>query len=156
MVSRERIFAKDCNFRPKQPCKTLRVFEVRKSWYSLFNRNDRYHSRTKQFYKSLLPRTEIFIIEYILVETMTLLRARGYSDLAIQFRRSLSSSNIFTLHYSTPELEKATFEIFSQYTDKEWSYADCALLATARFLNTSLVFSFDHHIDQMGLQRIPK
>jgi predicted nucleic acid-binding protein len=87
---------------------------------------------------------------------MTLLRARGYSDLGIQFRQALSTSQIFTLRHSTPELEQATFDIFRQYADKEWSYADCALLATANALETSNIFSFDYHIDQMGLQRVPQ
>ena len=86
---------------------------------------------------------------------MTLLRARGFSNLAIQFRETLPTSQIFVLRYSTPELEQATFDIFRRFADKEWSYADCALLATANVLNTSLIFSFDHHIDQMGLQRTP-
>ncbi len=95
------------------------------------------------------------VIEYILLETMTLLRARGFSDLAVQFRQTLLSSQIFTLRYSTSELEQATFDVFRRYADKEWSYADCGLLATANILKTSLIFSFDHHIDQMGLQRTP-
>ncbi len=124
--------------------------------YSLFNRNDQYHLKAKQFYKALLPRTEIVVIEYVLVETMTLLRARGYSSLAVQFRQGLSNSQIFTLRHSRPDFESATFEIFSRYSDKKWSYTDCALLAAAQILNTSFIFSFDHHIDQMGLQRIPK
>jgi predicted nucleic acid-binding protein len=67
----------------------------------------------------------------------------------------LSASRIFTLRYSTPEFESATFEIYRRYADKEWSYPDCALFAAANVLNTSLIFSFDHHIDQMGLQRTP-
>lgn len=86
---------------------------------------------------------------------MTLLRARGYSKLAVQFREALLASEIFTLRFSTPELESATFDIFRRYADKEWSYPDCALLAAANMLNISAVFSFDHHIDQMGLLRAP-
>jgi predicted nucleic acid-binding protein len=98
----------------------------------------------------------VIVIEYILLETMTLLRARGFSVLAVQFREGLSTSQIFTLRYSTPRLEQATFDLFRRYADKKWSYADGALLATANMLNTSLIFSFDHHIDQMALQRVPQ
>ncbi len=123
--------------------------------YSLLNRKDKHHAEAMAFYNSLPRQTEMVVIEYILIETMTLLRARGFSDLAVQFRESLSISQIFTLRYSTPELEQATFDVFRRYADKEWSYADCALLAAANTLNTLLIFSFDHHIDQMGLQRTP-
>ena len=123
--------------------------------YSLLNRKDEHHTEAMDFYNSLPRQTEIVIIEYILLETMTLLRARGFSSLAVKFRETLSVSQIFTLHYSTPELEQATFDIFRRFADKKWSYADCALLATATVLNSSQIFSFDHHIDQMGLQRTP-
>ncbi len=56
---------------------------------------------------------------------------------------------------NTIELEQAAFDVFRRHADKEWSYADCALLATANILNASAIFSFDHHVDQMGLQRVP-
>lgn len=123
--------------------------------YSLLNRRDQYHAQALQFYNTLPLQTEIVVIEYILVETMTLLRARGFSSQAVQFRETLLVSQIFTLRYSTPELEQTTFDVFRRYTDKEWAYADCALLAMANTLNTPFIFSFDHHIDQMGLQRTP-
>jgi predicted nucleic acid-binding protein len=123
--------------------------------YSLLNRRDEHYTEAMSFYSSLPRRTEMIVIEYILLETMTLLRARGFSQLAVQFRETLPTSQIFTLRYSTPELEQATFDIFRRYSDKAWSYADCALLAAANRLNTSQIFSFDHHIDQMGLQRTP-
>jgi predicted nucleic acid-binding protein len=123
--------------------------------YSLLSRRGQHHTEAMEFYSTLPRQTEVIVIEYILLETMTLLRARGFSDLAVQFRQTLFTSQIFTLRYSTPELEQATFDVFRRYADKEWSYADCALLATSNRLNASLIFSFDHHIDQMGLQRTP-
>jgi predicted nucleic acid-binding protein len=124
--------------------------------YSLLNRSDAHHAEAVAFYNTLPRQSEVIVIEYILLETMTLLRARGFSTLAIQFREGLSTSQIFVLRYSTPQLEQATFDVFRRYADKEWSYADCALLATADVLNTPLIFSFDHHIDQMALHRVPE
>lgn len=123
--------------------------------YSLLNRSDEHHASAVAFYHTLPRQTEVLVIEYVVLETMTLLRARGFSSLAIQFRETLLTSQIFTLRYSSPELEQATFDVFRHFADKEWSYVDCALLATAKLLNTSQIFSFDHHIDQMGLQRVP-
>jgi predicted nucleic acid-binding protein len=49
-----------------------------------------------------------------------------------------------------------TWEIFSRFHDKDWGYADCAILAVAREMDVSSVFSFDHHISQMvELTRLP-
>ncbi len=49
-----------------------------------------------------------------------------------------------------------TYAIFRQYQDKQWSYVDCAILAVAQALDIQLVFSLDHHIEQLGLERVPE
>lgn len=123
--------------------------------YALFNNRDPFHVQARQYYRSLPRPSEILVIEYVLVEAMTLLRARGFSHTAIRFRDALGQSTLFSLRHSSPELEAATFDIFRRYHDKAWSYVDCAILATAEAVATKLVFSFDHHIDQMGLTRVP-
>jgi predicted nucleic acid-binding protein len=123
--------------------------------YALLNKGDTHHVQARQYYKALPRHSEILIIEYVLVETMTLLRARGFSHTAIRFRDALGQSAIFSLRHSSPELESATFDVFRRYQDKAWSYVDCAILATAESVDIKLVFSLDHHIDQMGLTRVP-
>jgi len=46
--------------------------------------------------------------------------------------------------------------IFCRYTDKDWSYVDCSLLALAQQQKIPAVFSFDRHFEQMpGLMRVP-
>lgn len=123
--------------------------------YALLNRREPAHGRARRFYDTLPRRSEIVIIEYVLVEAMTLMRARGFSRVAIRFRDTLSQSHVFSLRYSSPELEQAAYDVFRRYADKEWSYVDCALLATAEALDIAAIFSLDHHIDQMGLTRVP-
>lgn len=123
--------------------------------YALLNGRDPAHSRARQFYLSLPRQTEIIVIEYVLIETMTLLRARGFTPLAVRFHDTLSKSAIFSLRYSSPDLEAATYNIFRHYQDKQWSYVDCTIPATAHALDVQLVLSLDHHIDQMGLRRVP-
>lgn len=123
--------------------------------YALLDRHEPAHSQTSYFYRSLPRHAQLIVIEYVLVETMTLLRARGFSHLAVRFHDSLSRSNIFVLRYSTPEHEAATFDVFRRFADKKWSYVDCGLLAAAQALDVNDIFSLDHHIDQMGLNRLP-
>lgn len=108
-----------------------------------------------RFYRSLPRRSELIVIEYVLVEMMTLCRARGHSQLGIQFRETLSRSGIFSLRYSTPEHEALTYQVFRDFADKQWSYVDCGIYAAAQALGVDAVFSFDHHINQMGLMRLP-
>ncbi len=125
--------------------------------YALFDRKDQNHQAAVQFYDQQLSfNTRFIVIEYVLVELMTLLRKRGYTAFAVQFRESLSTSQIFMLQYSSPEFEEETFRVFRSFTDKSWSYTDCALFVTAKHLGNVPVFSFDHHITQMGLIRLPR
>jgi predicted nucleic acid-binding protein len=56
--------------------------------------------------------------------------------------------------FSVPE-EQETWRIFCHYTDKAWSYTDCACLMLAQQRNIQQTFSFDHHFAQMGLSKIP-
>jgi predicted nucleic acid-binding protein len=62
--------------------------------YALLSRHEPYHTQANRFYRSLPRRSEVIVIEYVLVETMTLLRARGYSALAVQFREALGRSGV--------------------------------------------------------------
>lgn len=53
-------------------------------------------------------------------------------------------------------LRATTWEIFSHYTDKNWSYVDCSLLAAARRLRIAEIFTFDQYFDQMPeVKRVP-
>ncbi len=123
--------------------------------YALLNRHEPLHTQATRFYRSLQPRSEVIVIEYVLIETMTLCRARGYSALAIRFREMLGRSGIFSLRYSTPEHETLTYQVFRDFADREWSYVDCGIYAAAQAHGIDAVFSFDHHISQMGLMRLP-
>ena len=124
--------------------------------YALLNRHEPYHTQATHFYRSLPRRSEVIVIEYVLIETMTLFRARGHSPLAVRFREALGRSDIFSLRYSTPEHEALTYKVFRDLADKQWSYVDCGIYAAAQTMGIDTVFSLDHHIDQMGLIRLPK
>lgn len=123
--------------------------------YALLNRREPLHTQATRFYRSLPRHSEVIVIEYVLIETMTLCRARGYSTLAIRFREALGRSSVFSLRYSTPDHEGLTYQVFRDFADKEWSYVDCGIYAAAQSLSIDAVFSFDHHINQMGLIRLP-
>lgn len=123
--------------------------------YSLLDRSDPRHTAARGFYDHLPRDSHLLIIEYVLVETMTLLRARHLSHVSIEFRERLPSSKVFIMQHSSAELELSTFQIYRAYTDKEWSYTDCAILASARRMAIDQVFSFDHHLEQMGILRLP-
>jgi len=102
-----------------------------------------------------LGKVTLLVPSHIFDEAMTLIKVRLGTEVAIRTGRQLRLSTLFRLIHITEGDDEAAWEIFSQYTDKDWSYTDCSCLAVMRKLGITEVLSFDHHFDQMGMVRLP-
>lgn len=122
---------------------------------AFFVRADKNHSAA-QNYVAQHPATRWIILETVFDEFVTWLRAKSSISTSIQIGRVLRTEHIY-VNISDAD-DAATWDIFCRYDDKNWSYTDCSILAMARGLGVSEVFSFDEHIRQMtglGIRRIP-
>lgn len=93
--------------------------------------------------------------DYILDETLTLIRMRVGHEEAVNFGRWLSESGVVRLIDVNPKLRETAWEIFKRYSDKYFSFTDCTSFALMRELNISQAFSFDRHFSQFGFIRLP-
>ena len=125
------------------------------AFLAMLDARDKYHPRAQEFLSNNQDAT-FLITTAIFAETMTLIKARLGAKPAIMLGERIFISTMFQLA-SLPENEQQIiWTIFKRYDDKDWSYADCSILAAAQHLQISSVFSFDHHIDQMSeLRRVP-
>ncbi len=121
---------------------------------AMVDRGDKHHSEAIDFLRSL-GKVTLLVTSHIFDEAMTLIKVRLGSKVAVRTGRQLRLSTLFRLTHVTEGDEGATWEIFSRYTDKDWSYTDCSCLAVMRKLGITEVLSFDHHFDQMGMVRLP-
>ena len=121
---------------------------------AMVDRDDKHHPEVIDFLKKL-ERATLLVTSHIFDEAMTLIKARLGSEIAVRTGQQLRLSTLFRLVYVTERDDEAAWEIFSQYTDKDWSYTDCSCLAMMRRLGITEVLSFDHHFDQMGTVRLP-
>ena len=121
---------------------------------AMVDRDDKHHPEVIDFLKEL-GRATLLVTSHIFDEAMTLIKARLGSEIAVRTGQQLRLSTLFRLVYVTERDDEAAWEIFSQYTDKDWSYTDCSCLAVMRKLDITEVLSFDHHFDQMGTVRLP-
>ena len=125
------------------------------AFLAMLDARDKYHPQSQKFITNNTTAT-FFMPNAIFAETMTLIKAKLGAKAAVMLGDRIFRSPLFQLIPLSEEDEQATWRIFKQYDDKAWSYADCSLLAASRRLQITSVFSFDHHIDQMGeLQRVP-
>jgi predicted nucleic acid-binding protein len=95
-------------------------------------------------------REPLLTTDYIIDETLTLLRARGRRQLAIQTAVRLFSGELALVHYLTPDDIAAASEVFRRFADKDWSFTDCTSKVVMESLGITTAFSFDQHFRQFG------
>ncbi len=82
--------------------------------------------------------------DYVIDETLTLLRA-------IILGEAFFSSKLATIYYLTEEDIRLTWQVFCDYSDKEWSFTDCSSKVIMEKLDIIQAFSFDYHFRQFGI-----
>ena len=125
--------------------------------FAFVTRTDSHHEAAKRFVREWLAQDGIFVLlDVVFAETMTLLKARLGPEVAVRVGRELRQNAAYAWLPVGDEGERDTWTVFQRFTDKEWSYTDCAVLALARREKISAVFAFDRHYLQMpGIERLP-
>jgi len=125
--------------------------------YAIAVKADRNHARAVAFARHWLSGRDAFILpDWVFVETMTLLKARFGSEPAERVGAELRQNPAYRWMAVTPEDERESWAAFQKYSDKAWSYTDCAILVLAQRLHLKDVFAFDKHFSQMpGIVRRP-
>lgn len=122
---------------------------------ALVNTSDVHHADAVAFLRQL-QRAVIIVTNYVFDETMTLLKRRLGSEVALRAGQQLRESLVFQRLHLTEEDEESTWKIFQRYADKAWSYTDCASLAVMQRLGIREILAFDRHFEQMpGIIRLP-
>jgi predicted nucleic acid-binding protein len=88
--------------------------------------------------------------DFIIDETLTLLRARGERRRALQLGEQFFAGEIASIHYLTPVEIAAAWDVFRNYADKDWSFTDCTSKVVLESLGITTAFSFDQHFRQFG------
>ena len=128
--------------------------------YALTDTRDPHHHQAAAFLKSLAPgkayeNSQLAISNHVYDEVITLTKARLGPAAALQLGLRLRNSRFVRLEIFTAAQEQELWRTFYRYSDKAWSYTDCACLVLAQQLQTGFAFSFDHHCVQMGLTCLP-
>ena len=55
-----------------------------------------------------------------------------------------------TIYYLTKDDIRDTWQVFTRYADKEWSFTDCASKVIMEKLGITEAFAFDQHFRQFG------
>jgi len=88
--------------------------------------------------------------DYILDETLTLLRARGQSYRAAEAWALIHDAQLVTLMHLTPADLEAAWYIYQRFSDKAWSYTDCTSKHIIDTYHVPFACSLDGHFRQFG------
>ncbi|MCX7855980.1 MAG: PIN domain-containing protein [Anaerolineae bacterium] len=122
---------------------------------ALVDAGDIHHAEAVAFLRQLREAI-VIVTDYVFDETMTFLKRRLGSEVALQAGRQLRESLVFQRLHLTEEDEESAWRIFQRYADKAWSYTDCASLAVMQRLGIHEILAFDRHFEQMpGIVRLP-
>ena len=93
--------------------------------------------------------------DYVVDETLTLLRSRGEGQRAITLGERFFGGQLATVHLLSSDQIAAAWQIFRRFHDKPWSFTDCTSKVVMERLGITTAFAFDRHFAQFGLLVAP-
>ena len=134
----------------------MRIFVDTSAWFALNNRKDEHHQQARAFVQNLKEVQVLFLTtDYVVDETLTLLRLKVSHKEAVEFLRLFSRSRQVVREQVTPDQLKRAEEIFAKYRDKSWSFTDCVSFAFMEDRNLKDAFTFDTNFAQFGMRALP-
>lgn len=124
------------------------IFVDTGAWFAEIVPDDPDHETAKAWFRA--NKTPLLTTDYIIDETLTLLKARGEYDKAIATGKKLYGGTVCFLYYLTQDDIADTWEVFQRYSDKDWSFTDCSSKVVMEKLEITEAASFDKHFDQFG------
>jgi len=128
------------------------IFVDTGAWFAAIVPSDPNHARAASWIAA--NTSPLITTDYVVDETLTLLRARGERTRAIALGEKFFNSNLATLHKVTPDDLRRAWEVFRRFDDKDWSFTDCTSKFIIEHLGITEAFAFDHHFTQFGNVRV--
>lgn len=124
------------------------IFVDTGAWFALVAPSDVDHQAAATWFGS--NRKSICTSNYVVDETLTLLRARGEPNRALAMGRAFFSGQIAVVHHLTEMDIREAWRVFERFSDKSWSFTDCTSKVLMERLRITEAFAFDEHFRQFG------
>jgi len=122
-------------------------------FYALLVRGDRMHARAKAILAEAARSGRRFVTtDYVLDETVTLLKARGFGHLVPALFERVFTSQACRIEWMNPERFEHARQFFLKHLDQAWSFTDCFCFALMGDLGLRDSLTTDEHFRHAGLQ----
>ncbi|HKU74574.1 MAG TPA: PIN domain-containing protein [Pyrinomonadaceae bacterium] len=113
---------------------------------------DSNHARAVQWLAA--NHSPLITTDYIIDETLTLLRVRGERTRALLLGEEFFQTRLANIYKISSSDLLLAWSIFGKFDDKDWSFTDCTSKVVMEQLRIKVAFSFDHHFHQFGTVQI--
>ena len=135
----------------------MRMLVDTSAWLALADRKDQHHADAVELLERLKTQQTLLVLsEWLLAETLTVIRSRVHHAAAVRFGRVVLESHVAELIGSSDALRERAWAIFQQYEDKDFSFVDCTSFAIMERSGLKTAFAFDRHFEQYGFQLLSR
>lgn len=129
------------------------IYADTSAWFAMFASDDQHHAEAIRWQKA--NRERLVTTDYVVDETLTLLRTRRQSPAALTFGTLAFGGRLAEVVYLSEADVLAAWEVFRNFDDKEWSFTDCTSKVVMERLGITTAFAFDRHFAQFGVDVAP-
>jgi len=134
----------------------VRLFVDTGAWCALYDRSDVHHARASAFLQEIKrQKAQLITSDYVLDESLTLLRFRAGHKEAVEFGRWVLQSQLVKVINADEKTWQSAWDLFVRYDDKHFSFTDCTSFAIMRQLGLLNAFAFDRNFEQAGFVMLP-
>jgi predicted nucleic acid-binding protein len=125
------------------------IFVDTSAWFAATVPSDANHLSALA-YLTLADPAQLLTTDYVIGETLTLLRMRGESTRARQFGQRAFEESICRIAWVERADVIQAWIAFEQFRDKAWSFTDCLSRTVMLRLGIGEAFAYDEHFRQFG------
>jgi hypothetical protein len=124
------------------------IFVDTSAWFAVYSRRDANHSVALSAIRSF--HEPLVTSDYVIEETLTLLRARSENRRALVFGRRVIEGRWARIVRIDEQDFANAWDVFQRFHDKAWSFTDCTSRVVMERLGIVRAFAFDDDFRQFG------
>jgi uncharacterized protein len=125
------------------------IFVDTSAWFAGSVPGDANHDAANALFAAV-PARQLVTSDYVFDEVVTLLRARGESNRALQLGRQILERHVCELVWVDERDVYKAWTYFETYRNRGWSFTDCVSRAVIERLEIVEAFAFDDHFREFG------
>ena len=127
------------------------IFVDTSGFYALVVKDDDKHAAAQRAMRDARRRKRLFVTtDYVLDETATLLKARGFVHLLRPMFEIMDASQAFRIEWTDSERFHANQAFFLKHADQAWSFTDCLSFLVMSELSLREALTKDTHFQHAG------